>query len=316
MSLVTGYASHPAYHSIARDFYQQHQQQQQQQHRYTPHPTETRSGGMQLGGMGGGGVGVHQGSMHQQQQQQQQQPPPLHAGAASSGSINSSSAAADASNVAYFQNLMFCGGGGGIGGSGGGGGGGGSGSPYDVDAAACHRSSGGGGYAGTGIESGAELTGTESGAYVAMDTVAFGYDGLSTAGGAGMLLHHGGTGDVRMMQTDADGVPRVRTVKRRVSSNRKERRRTHSINTAFSALRGCIPNVPADTKLSKIKTLRLATSYIAYLMDILNKDDPKLAEGGFKADITRKIESREEKRKRESEVRIYHYIYIYIYIYF
>lgn len=101
---------------------------------------------------------------------------------------------------------------------------------------------------------------------------------------------------------DDDGaVPRVRTVKRRVSSNRKERRRTHSINTAFAALRGCIPNVPSDTKLSKIKTLRLATSYIAYLMDILNKDDPKLAEGGFKADISRKIESREEKRKRESE---------------
>lgn len=96
---------------------------------------------------------------------------------------------------------------------------------------------------------------------------------------------------------------RVRCVKRRVSANRKERRRTHSINSAFSALRGCIPNVPSDTKLSKIKTLRLATSYIAYLMDILNKDDPQLTNGGFKAEITKKIESREEKRRRESEVR-------------
>lgn len=98
---------------------------------------------------------------------------------------------------------------------------------------------------------------------------------------------------------------RVRVVKRRVSANRKERRRTHSINSAFSALRGCIPNVPSDTKLSKIKTLRLATSYIAYLMDVLNKDDPaaqrQLHEAGFKADISRKIESREERRRRETE---------------
>ncbi|XP_054754146.2 uncharacterized protein LOC129260129 [Lytechinus pictus] len=55
--------------------------------------------------------------------------------------------------------------------------------------------------------------------------------------------------------------------------NRKERRRTQSINTAFAELRDCIPNVPADTKLSKIKTLRLATSYIAYLTDMVSKDD-------------------------------------------
>ncbi|XP_013402923.1 heart- and neural crest derivatives-expressed protein 2 [Lingula anatina] len=92
---------------------------------------------------------------------------------------------------------------------------------------------------------------------------------------------------------------RVRVVKRRVSANKKERRRTLSINTAFADLRGCIPNVPSDTKLSKIKTLRLATSYIAYLMDILAKDDPNLTEGGFKAEITKKLESKEDRRKRE-----------------
>ena len=39
-------------------------------------------------------------------------------------------------------------------------------------------------------------------------------------------------------------------------SNKKERRRTQSINNAFASLRDCIPNVPCDTKLSKIKTLR------------------------------------------------------------
>ena len=53
-------------------------------------------------------------------------------------------------------------------------------------------------------------------------------------------------------------------------SNKKERRRTQSINNAFSSLRDCIPNVPTDTKLSKIKTLRLATSYIDYLMQVGN----------------------------------------------
>ena len=103
---------------------------------------------------------------------------------------------------------------------------------------------------------------------------------------------------------DGQGPVRIRCVKRRVTANKKERRRTQSINTAFAALRGCIPNVPSDTKLSKIKTLRLATSYIAYLMDVLNKDDPSLAEGGFKAEISKKIESREEKRRREAEVII------------
>lgn len=65
----------------------------------------------------------------------------------------------------------------------------------------------------------------------------------------------------------------VRVVKRRNTANKKERRRTQSINTAFAELRDCIPNVPADTKLSKIKTLRLATCYISHLMSKF--------EGGF-----------------------------------
>ncbi|XP_020776278.1 heart- and neural crest derivatives-expressed protein 1 [Boleophthalmus pectinirostris] len=84
--------------------------------------------------------------------------------------------------------------------------------------------------------------------------------------------------------------------KRRTPGPKKERRRTESINTAFAELRECIPNVPADTKLSKIKTLRLATSYIAYLMDVLAKDSGETE--GFKAEI-KKYESRDLKRKRE-----------------
>lgn len=72
-------------------------------------------------------------------------------------------------------------------------------------------------------------------------------------------------------------------VKRRNTANRKERRRTLSINNAFADLRDCIPNVPTDTKLSKIKTLRLATSYIGYLLEVLNSNDPVES---FKVDLS------------------------------
>uniref|UniRef100_A0A1B6DB12 BHLH domain-containing protein n=1 Tax=Clastoptera arizonana TaxID=38151 RepID=A0A1B6DB12_9HEMI len=78
-------------------------------------------------------------------------------------------------------------------------------------------------------------------------------------------------------------MPLIRVVKRRNTANKKERRRTQSINNAFADLRDCIPNVPADTKLSKIKTLRLATSYIGYLMGVLESDDYG---DGFKADLS------------------------------
>uniref|UniRef100_A0A3Q3X4E9 BHLH domain-containing protein n=1 Tax=Mola mola TaxID=94237 RepID=A0A3Q3X4E9_MOLML len=47
------------------------------------------------------------------------------------------------------------------------------------------------------------------------------------------------------------------------------RDRTHSVNTAFTALRTLIPTEPADRKLSKVETLRLASSYIAHLANVL-----------------------------------------------
>ncbi|XP_066502445.1 heart- and neural crest derivatives-expressed protein 1-like [Hoplias malabaricus] len=57
-----------------------------------------------------------------------------------------------------------------------------------------------------------------------------------------------------------------------VSGRKKERRRTENMNSAFAQLRDCIPNVPSDTKLSKIKTLRLATRYIAHLTHVLQRN--------------------------------------------
>ncbi|EFB29582.1 hypothetical protein PANDA_014959, partial [Ailuropoda melanoleuca] len=49
----------------------------------------------------------------------------------------------------------------------------------------------------------------------------------------------------------------------------RERDRTQSVNTAFTALRTLIPTEPVDRKLSKIETLRLASSYIAHLANVL-----------------------------------------------
>lgn len=109
--------------------------------------------------------------------------------------------------------------------------------------------------------------------------------------GAGILVR--GTGAISVSGVtvgihDSHQHAHSRCVKRRPTANRKERRRTQSINSAFAELRECIPNVPADTKLSKIKTLRLATSYISYLMDILEKDGHHGETQAFKAELKEK----------------------------
>ncbi|XP_008548298.1 heart- and neural crest derivatives-expressed protein 2 [Microplitis demolitor] len=93
---------------------------------------------------------------------------------------------------------------------------------------------------------------------------------ISTAGSSEHLqlsLHH----HMNSITHDTGSTLIIRP-KRRNTANKKERRRTQSINNAFADLRDCIPNVPADTKLSKIKTLRLAASYIGYLMAVLESD--------------------------------------------
>ena len=93
-------------------------------------------------------------------------------------------------------------------------------------------------------------------------------------------------------------------------SNKKERRRTQSINNAFSSLRDCIPNVPCDTKLSKIKTLRLATSYIDYLMQMLNSENvTSNAITGFKADIHKRWKEKSEEQKRRELVRTIFWVF-------
>uniref|UniRef100_T1GXV3 BHLH domain-containing protein n=1 Tax=Megaselia scalaris TaxID=36166 RepID=T1GXV3_MEGSC len=96
----------------------------------------------------------------------------------------------------------------------------------------------------------------------------------------------------------------VRVVKRRNTANKKERRRTLSINTAFSSLRNRIPNVPSDTKMSKIKTLKLAILYIEYLGKILDGgQDPS---NEFKAELkplSRRSHS-ERKALQKNELQV------------
>ncbi|XP_056130779.1 transcription factor 15 [Lampris incognitus] len=62
-------------------------------------------------------------------------------------------------------------------------------------------------------------------------------------------------------------------MKQRNAANARERDRTQSVNTAFTALRTLIPTEPVDRKLSKIETLRLASSYISHLANVLLLED-------------------------------------------
>uniref|UniRef100_A0ACB8F6Z1 Transcription factor 15 n=1 Tax=Sphaerodactylus townsendi TaxID=933632 RepID=A0ACB8F6Z1_9SAUR len=69
-----------------------------------------------------------------------------------------------------------------------------------------------------------------------------------------------------------EGCPKpgqVVVVKQRQAANARERDRTQSVNMAFTALRTLIPTEPVDRKLSKIETLRLASSYISHLANVL-----------------------------------------------
>ncbi|XP_049655081.1 basic helix-loop-helix transcription factor scleraxis-like, partial [Accipiter gentilis] len=67
------------------------------------------------------------------------------------------------------------------------------------------------------------------------------------------------------------------------AANARERDRTHSVNTAFGALRRLIPTRPADRRLSKVETLRLAASYIAHLANVLLLQQRRQAEGAAAA---------------------------------
>lgn len=60
--------------------------------------------------------------------------------------------------------------------------------------------------------------------------------------------------------------------KRRLAANARERRRMHSLNVAFDRLRGVVPSIGNDRKLSKYETLQMAQSYITALSDLLLRE--------------------------------------------
>lgn len=61
----------------------------------------------------------------------------------------------------------------------------------------------------------------------------------------------------------------------RNAANARERARMRVLSKAFCRLKTTLPWVPADTKLSKLDTLRLAATYIAHLRAVLRDDaDP------------------------------------------
>uniref|UniRef100_A0A3Q2XZQ4 Transcription factor 21 n=1 Tax=Hippocampus comes TaxID=109280 RepID=A0A3Q2XZQ4_HIPCM len=66
--------------------------------------------------------------------------------------------------------------------------------------------------------------------------------------------------------------PREGKQVQRNAANARERARMRVLSKAFSRLKTSLPWVPADTKLSKLDTLRLASSYIAHLRQVLAND--------------------------------------------
>ncbi|XP_054154220.1 transcription factor 21-like [Oppia nitens] len=66
----------------------------------------------------------------------------------------------------------------------------------------------------------------------------------------------------------------------RNAANARERARMRVLSKAFTRLKTSLPWVPADTKLSKLDTLRLATSYISHLRQIL-ADEQAMANTGI-----------------------------------
>ncbi|KAF8563323.1 hypothetical protein P879_11953 [Paragonimus westermani] len=59
---------------------------------------------------------------------------------------------------------------------------------------------------------------------------------------------------------------------RKQHQREQDKSRTRSLNIAFCRLRSCLPEIPKDTKLTKIRTLRYAISYIRQLMDAVDDD--------------------------------------------
>ncbi|KAM7345058.1 basic helix-loop-helix domain-containing transcription factor HLH54F [Cochliomyia hominivorax] len=71
--------------------------------------------------------------------------------------------------------------------------------------------------------------------------------------------------DDNSSQSSRNGNPPIQ----RNAANARERARMRVLSSAFGRLKTKLPNIPADTKLSKLDTLRLATMYIKQLKAVV-----------------------------------------------
>ncbi|XP_063078555.1 transcription factor 21 [Engraulis encrasicolus] len=100
----------------------------------------------------------------------------------------------------------------------------------------------------------------------------------SNGEGAGAQEHTGTATSTKRRKTSngrksaPNGVAHEGKQVQRNAANARERARMRVLSKAFSRLKTTLPWVPADTKLSKLDTLRLASSYIAHLRQILAND--------------------------------------------
>lgn len=66
---------------------------------------------------------------------------------------------------------------------------------------------------------------------------------------------------------------------KRMAANSRERKRMHTVNSAFDQLRELVPTYPSNRKLSKIDTLRLACTYISDLTALIRNPATTLQHG-------------------------------------
>ena len=90
----------------------------------------------------------------------------------------------------------------------------------------------------------------------------------------------------------------------RGAANARERTRMRVLSKAFGRLKLTLPWVPPDTKLSKLDTLRLVTSYISHLQVLLESDEDDNEGSDNDIDRDSKIDSSMRTRKLTSLVSV------------
>ena len=75
----------------------------------------------------------------------------------------------------------------------------------------------------------------------------------------------------------------------RSAANARERTRMRVLSKSFERLKLMLPWVPADTKLSKLDTLRLAMTYINHLHSVLVESDTENVAVGVTEDRERMV---------------------------